>query len=152
MIGLEREMVYRVRPKGPLGRTDGSPHGVREFWELSDAELVGPRIHATSLGAGGDWFRVASSDGFSRPRVRMQFVTSDGAFVLLSYTGLVKATDAFIRAAETQGSTDFHEQYMRMQLSFETGAAAYNWLNESLWIAEGRLATGSIEYIVYRVT
>jgi hypothetical protein len=152
MIGFEREMLYRVRPRGPLGRTDGSSSGVREYWELIEAELVGPRIRATSLGAGGDWFRVDSSDGLSRPDVRMQFVTNDGALVLLRYTGLVRATEAFLRAAENGGSTEFADQYMRMQLTFDTGAAAYRWLNESLWLAEGRLDSGRIEYAVYRVT
>jgi hypothetical protein len=39
MIGLEREMTYRVRPRGPLGRTDGSPIGLREYWEFNEAEL-----------------------------------------------------------------------------------------------------------------
>jgi hypothetical protein len=152
MIRLEREMIYRVRPKGPLGRTEGSPNGVREYWELIEAELRGPRIHATSHGAGSDWFRVAGSDGLSRPEVRVQFLTSDGALVLLHYTGLVRATEAFVRAAETQGSTEFDDQYMRMQLTFATGAESYRWLNESLWLAEGRLDAGWIEYVVYRVT
>jgi hypothetical protein len=152
MIGLEREMIYRVRPRGPLGRTDGSPTGVREYWEFSEAELSGPRIQAKVHGMGSDWFCVASSDGLSRPEVRLQFLTTDGALVLLSYTGLVRATDAFKRAAANDGATEFDEQYMRMHLAFDTGAASYRWLNESLWLAEGRLDSGWIEYVVYRVT
>jgi hypothetical protein len=152
VIGLEREMIYRVRPRGPLGRTDGSPKGVREYWELGEAELRGPRVRAKAHAVGSDWFCVASSDGLSRPEVRVQFLTDDGALVLLCYTGLVRATDAFVRAAEVNGSTEFAEQYMRMQLTFDTGAASYRWLNESLWLAEGRLDSGWIEYAVYRVT
>jgi hypothetical protein len=153
MIRLEREMIYRVRPRGPLGRTDGAPEGVREYWELSEAELRGPRIDAKSHGAGSDWFRVSTHrDELSRPDVRVQFLTTDGALVLLHYTGLVRATEAFVRAADTQGSTAFEDQYMRMQLTFATGAESYRWLYESLWLAAGRLDSGWIEYVVYRVT
>ena len=41
---------------------------------------------------------------------------------------------------------------MRMHMRFETGADNYCWLNESLFIAEGRLAgPKEIEYRIYRV-
>jgi hypothetical protein len=78
--------------------------------------------------------------------------TPDEEVVLLHYTGLVLATDAFNRAAESNGTTDFADQTMRMSLSFETGATKYAWLNQSLFIAEGRLNRGLVEYRVYRVT
>jgi hypothetical protein len=42
---------------------------------------------------------------------------------------------------------------MRMAMTFDTGAEDHAWLNESLFIAEGRLAGRSeIEYAIYRVT
>ena len=63
-----------------------------------------------------------SADRFGRPDVRVQLVTDDGAVILLHYTGLVERTVAF------------------------------RWLNESLFIAEGRLAgPQEIEYRIYRV-
>jgi hypothetical protein len=41
---------------------------------------------------------------------------------------------------------------MRMHMRFETGAEKYSWLNESLFIAEGRLSgEKQIEYRIYRV-
>lgn len=41
---------------------------------------------------------------------------------------------------------------MRMTMRFEAGAEKYRWLNESLFIAEGRLAgPNKIEYRIYRV-
>ena len=59
-------------------------------------------------------------------------------------------SDLLRRAAARDSSTEFDEQYMRMPLRFDTGAASYRWLNESLWLAEGRLDSGWIEYVVYR--
>ena len=93
-----------------------------------------------------------SSDRFGRPDVRVQFVTDDGATILLHYTGLVERPDAFRKAAEQGTETEWDDQYMGMAMRFDTGAAKYTWLNESLFIAKGRL-TGDkeIEYRIYRV-
>lgn len=42
---------------------------------------------------------------------------------------------------------------MRLVLRFEAGAERYKWLNQSLFVAKGRLVgTGQIEYAVMRVT
>ena len=46
---------------------------------------------------GGDWMNV-SADRFGRPNVRVQFVTGDGAIILLHYTGLVEANRRFPRS------------------------------------------------------
>ena len=41
---------------------------------------------------------------------------------------------------------------MRMAMRFDTGVGKYAWLNESLFLAEGRLAgPNQIEYRIYRV-
>jgi hypothetical protein len=151
MLELVPEFIYRLRSVGPLPTTDGSPTGVRQYWQMSDAELEGARIRARAPYVGGDWMRVCP-DGYARPDVRVQFVTDDQEVVLLHYTGLVLATDAFNRAAETNGTTKFGDQIMRMSLTFETGAEKYQWLNQHLFVAEGRLRDGLVEYQVYRVT
>jgi Protein of unknown function (DUF3237) len=42
---------------------------------------------------------------------------------------------------------------MRMAMNFDTGHPRYAWLNQHLFIAEGRLAgKEQLEYRVYRVT
>ena len=152
MIGLEFEMTHRFTTRGPLGRTEHSPIGAREYWEMSHGTLTGARIEATIGMPGGDW-NVLSTDRFGRPDVRVQLVTDDGALVLLHYTGLVERSPKFVRAAERNASTDWADQYMRMFMRFDTGAPRYSWLNESLFIAEGRLhGTNEVEYAVYRLT
>lgn len=71
----------------------------------------------------------------------------------MHYTGLVQQTEAFKRAAEADRETAWADQYMRLSIRFDTGAANYAWLNTSLFVAAGRLlGTGRIEYAVYRVT
>jgi hypothetical protein len=151
MIQLEKEMTYRVRVNGPLDSTAGAPLGEIQYWEMADAWLEGPRISARAAMPGGDWMRVGT-DGYWRPDVRVQFKTGDGAVVLLHYTGLVKPSEAFARAAKEGATTRFEDQYLRQILRFETGDAQYLWLTQELFVAEGRLAAqGLIEYNVYRL-
>jgi hypothetical protein len=152
IMGLHPEMMYRVRTTHPLDPTQGSPLGVTQYWQVTEAELTGDRIDAKLAVTGGDWMQM-SSDGFWRPNVRAQFETNDGAIVLMHYTGLVEQTEAFKRAAEADRETQWHDQYLRLAIRFDTGAERYRWLNTNLFVAAGRLlGTGRIEYTVCRLT
>jgi hypothetical protein len=151
VIELRYEMTYRFRVRGPLPPTEGSPRGARQYWEMTAGTLQGDRIQATIAMPGGDW-HVVGSDQFGRPDVRVQFVTQDGAVILLHYTGLVERTAAFNAAADAGGDTGWDDQYMRMFMTFETGAERYAWLNQHLFVARGRLAgPAEIEYEIYRM-
>ena len=46
-----------------------------------------------------------------------------------------------IRAAERDAATRFTDHYMRMAITFQTGAPRYGWLNRHLFIAEGVCST-----------
>jgi hypothetical protein len=152
MIGLAPEMIYRVRTTNPSAPTEGSPYGVVQYWQVSEATLQGARISAKLLATGSDWMEM-SSDGFWRPHVRAQFVTGDGHLILMRYTGLVEQSERFKAAAEADEETHWDDQYMRLAIQFATGAERYAFLNTSLFVAAGRLlGTGHIEYDVQRVT
>jgi hypothetical protein len=43
------------------------------------------------------------------------------------------------------------DQYFRTTPQFETDGARYSWLNQSIFVAEGRIAPGGVKYKVYRV-
>lgn len=148
---LEFEMTYRFKTKGPLTSTNDSPFGEKQYWEMSEGSLYGSRINAKIIMPGGDWMNV-SPDGFWRPNVRVQLQTEDNTIVLLSYTGLVEQSQSFKEAASLGKETNWDDQYMRMIMQFETGVGKYSWLNESIFIAAGRLInTYEIEYRIYRV-
>jgi hypothetical protein len=150
-LDLEFAMTYVVRTSHPLDPTTGSPWGARQYWQVSEAMLDGPRIKARLAATGTDWMGVGD-DGFWRPDVRAPFVTDDGAVVLMAYTGLVQQTSRFAKAAEADEPTGWSDQYMRLSIRFETAAPQHSWLNTSLFVARGRLlGTGHIEYQVYRV-
>ena len=56
------------------------------------------------------------------------------------------------RATAAGSGTDYGDQYFRTSPRFETGEPRYAWLNQTLFVAEGRLRPGMVEYKVYRVT
>jgi hypothetical protein len=119
---------------------------------MAEATLEGKRIKARSAMPGIDWF-APGTDGFGRPDVRLQFITDDKAVVLLHYTGLVEMNALFAKAAETGTETRFEDHYMRMAMSFDTGDPKYAWLNQHLFVGEGRLSgQEQLEYRVYRVS
>lgn len=148
---MQYEMTDRFRTRGPLASTSGAPTGTRQYWEMTEGTLEGPRLRARIAMPGGDWHLIGT-DGFGRPDVRVQLETDDGAILLLHYTGLVQVTPAFTDAAESGGETQFGDQYTRMEMRFEAGVGRYAWLTQSLFVAEGRIAgVSEIEYRIYRV-
>jgi len=152
MPQLEYEMTYHLTVRGPLPSTKGAPGGERVHWEMAQATLKGKRIKARSAMPGTDWF-APGPDGFGRPDVRLQFITEDNAIILLHYTGLVQMNELFANAAAAGAATRFEDHYMRMSMVFETGSPQYDWLNQHLFVAEGRLAGDKqLEYRIYRVT
>ena len=108
MARLEFEMIYRLRVRGPMPATQGSPVGERLYWEMSEGTLEGPRIKARIAMPGGDWYRPGA-DGFGRPDVRVQFITNDDAVNLLHYSGLMQMNDAFTKSAKAGNATRFED-------------------------------------------
>ena len=85
--------------------------------------------------------------------IQSAFLTESNDLILMSYTGLVEQTDAFVAAAEQDRETAFADQYMRLVLTSDTGASEFLWLTRNIFIAAGRLlGTGRIEYAVYRLS
>jgi hypothetical protein len=150
MLDLEYEMTFTERIEGPLGPTIGTPS--RLCWQITEATLVGPRITASLAMLGTDWIRV-ESDGTRRQDQRTQFLTSDGALILMRYdAALIRGGEKFSGALENGRETAFADQYMCMVPQFDVSSDAYTWLTQSLFIARGRLAgPRRIEYELYRI-
>ena len=101
---------------------------------------------------GGDWL-LAGADGFSRLDVRIQLLTDDGAAIYGTYCGLLE-TNARVQAAlsDPKSGTDFGDHYFRTTPRFETGDPRYAWMNQTLFVSEGRMLPGPIvQYRCYRV-
>jgi len=124
--------------------------GRRRIAPIRGGRFVGDRIKGVVLPGGADWVLVRS-DGVIMIDVRITLKTDDYALIYCTYQGLFKAApDALARFAQGQALSEDDYQ-LRTQVRFETGVAAYAWLNDLLAIGVGRqLATGP-QYKVFEI-
>jgi hypothetical protein len=147
---LVLEAVCSAQLKPPV-MVGAGPYGVRMVFEVVDGELTGPRIAAKVLPAGADWVLIGH-DNWARMDVRAQFETGDGAVIYAQYHGLIELTDAASRALTDGAATEFGDHYFRVTPRLETGSTEYEWVNQALFVGEGRFTGGlGLEYRIYRV-
>jgi hypothetical protein len=60
--------------------------------------------------------------------------------------------DAVQGAVAAGGSTEHDDQYFRSTPRFETGDPRYSCANTTLFVGQGRLVPGGVEYEIYRVS
>lgn len=129
----------------------GGPMGNRIYLEVTDGAASGERFNARAVGGGGDW-AVLGPDGYGRIDVRLQFKTDDDAHVYIQYFGLLEINAIVGQALATGAATTFDDQYFRTTPRIETGDPRYAWMNQTVFVARGRLREGlGVEYEVYRV-
>jgi len=151
MPSLEYELTYRAKVNPPLNVGAG-PYGNRIVADVTGGDFEGPRLKGKILGGGGDW-ALLGPDGRARLDVRIQMVTNDGATIYLYYPGIIEFSAKVQQALEKQLGTDFSDHYWRTTPRFETGDSRYAWLNQTMFVGEGRMLPGLVvEYRVYRVT
>ena len=150
-MDLVHEFDYHAMLKPPV--EIGGPSGTRMFFEVTgEGRVEGERLKARVLTGGGDWLRVGA-DGVGRLDVRAQMQTDDGAVVYVHYDGILELNETVQQALATGGETQFADQYFRSTPRFQTGDERYAWLNQSVFVAEGRTYPGfGVEYRVYRIT
>jgi hypothetical protein len=148
-MNLEYEFTYHANLKAPVVIGAG-PYGTRLFYEITGGRVEGARINGTVLTGGGDWLLVGP-DGWGRLDVRAQFLTDDGAAIYCAYYGVVEMNATVQQAGAAGTGTDYGDQYFRTTPRFETGDPRYAWLNQTLFVGEGRLRPGGVEYKVCRV-
>jgi len=148
-MNFELEFTFGATFKPPVDIGAG-PFGNRNVYELTGGTVEGKRLKGKVLTGGADWLLIGA-DGFARLDVRGQFLTDDGASIYVQYAGLLEMNQKVGEAVASGGSTDYGDQYFRITPRLETGDPRYAWLNQSVFVAEGRLGPGKVEYKVYRV-
>ena len=147
-MNLEFAFTLSATIKVPVNVGAG-PFGERQYFEVTGGTIDG-KLNGKLLTGGGDWLLIGT-DGFARLDVRAQLVTDDGAFIYMNYFGLLELSEKVGQALASGGTTDYSDQYLRTTPRFETGDPRYAWLNQSIYVAEGRLNAGVLEYTIYRV-
>ena len=151
-IGME--LVYEfecfARHKPPV-EVGAGPYGTRVFFEVIDGEVTGERISGRLLAGGGDWLLVGP-DGMGRLDERAQIETHDNAVLCLTYEGVIEINERVQTALAEGTETAYEEQYFRTTPRLETGDERYAWVNQTVFVGQGRIYPGSgVQYRVYRV-
>lgn len=149
-MNLEYEFSYVANLKPPV-EVGAGPFGTRNFFECTGGTAEGKRLSGKLLTGGGDWL-LLGPDGYARLDVRAQMLTDDGAVLYVYYTGVLEMNAKVAEALAKGATTDYGDQYFRTTPRFETGDPRYAWLNHTIFVAEGRVGPGRVEYKVYRVT
>ena len=147
------ELVHEFTLHASLGTSfqmGGGPFGARFVAAVEGGWVKGDRITGQMIGPGADW-AVIGSDGYVHVDVRAQVRTDDGADLFIRYTGSLELNDKAIEASLGTGETAFDDQYFRTHVRIESGDDRYAWVNRSLFVGEGRMASDGVEYEVYRL-
>ena len=149
-LAVTHELTMRVSLAQP--RIVGAgPLGVRVVGGVATGTVTGTRVNGTIVGPGADWMLIGP-DGFGRVDVRLQIETDDGAVVYVRYEGLIELNAASSAALmDRAAETEWEDQYFRTAPRFETGDERYAWLNQTVFVARGRVTTDGLEYEVFRV-
>jgi hypothetical protein len=149
-MDLELEFTYEAEMGE--GQVVGSgPYGTRMVIPVSGGWVKGARINGTVTSGGGDWALIGP-DGWARFDVRGQIQTDDGAVLYLTYGGVLQLTEKVMAATGSAGETSFGDQYFRTTPCLESGDERYAWVNQTVFVARGRMSAKGVEYEVYRVT
>ena len=151
---LVHEFTYHSIVSAP-NEVGVGPYGHRQYYEMTRGSVDGHRVKGKLLGSGSDWMLVGG-DGFIRMDVRVQIETDDGAIICAHYFGPAEANQKLSQALAASTPTEFSDQSIRSHWLLETGDARYAWVNQAVFVGEGRLrpaGPGSIgfEHRVYRV-
>jgi len=148
-LQLVHEFTVQVARSGSLSIGAG-PFGTRVVGIVGGGSVTGERISGELVGPGADW-AVFGADGFAHVDVRAQIRTTDGADLFLRYEGSLQATDEMMNALRTGGSTAFGDVVWFVHARLESGAPQYEWVNRTLFVGEGRVVPGGVEYEFARV-
>lgn len=127
-----------------------SPYGQRRIINILGGAFSGPRLSGRILPGGADW-QIARSDGIVEVDARYTLETHDGALIYITNWGLRHGPPAVIGRLSAGEKVDPSEYYFRTTPTFETGAAAYAWLNGIICIGVGERRADAVIITVYEV-
>ena len=125
-------------------------YGNRMIVEVDGGEFDGPRLKGKLRRAGcADW--ATMTEDYGHLDVRGTFETHDGAFIYVEYYGRLELTPAVQAALAGDGSTEYGDSYFVTTPRMQTGDPRYQWVNNIVCVAHGKLSPGRVDYEVFEV-
>jgi hypothetical protein len=117
-----------VAPPRIIGRVGG---GERRIVDILGGEVAGPRLAGKVLPGGADW-QIVREDATAVLEARYTIETADGTLVYVRNLGYRHGPPEVLAAIARGEEVDPARYYFRTAPTFETGAAALDWLNRTV--------------------
>ena len=140
-------MHLKVRPLVMVGTTPGVD---RRIGLVSGGSFDGERLSGQVIDGGSDW-QAARADGSTTLDVRLVLKTDDDAMIAMTYRGVRHGPTDVITRMERGEAVDPERYYFRINPTFETAAATYDWLNRILAVGIGHRRPDGPVYSVFEV-
>src|SRR5262249_10860167 len=132
---LPVEFLFTMTARlGPVAEIKDGPQGARHIFPVIGGSFEGPRLCGVFETPCGDWL-TRRPDRSGKLDVRLTLRTEDGAYILMTYNGIVTKVDG--------------RPSIRTSPLFETGDERYAWLNSVQAVGIGGDAPGGVTYEVY---
>lgn len=142
-------MSYYARLGAAL-QVGSTMYGNRMIVEVDGGEFQGPRLNGVLRKAGcADWLTMA--EDYGHLDVRATFETHDGAHIYVEYIGRLELTPAVQAALAGNGTTEYGEAYFVTAPRMQTGDPRYQWVNNIVCVAQGKISAGRVDYQVFQV-
>jgi hypothetical protein len=134
------EAVADVGAPQDLGVT---PHGRRRIIPVLGGRFAGPAIRGCILPGGADW-QILRADGAAELDARYTLETDDGALIYVSNQGMRRGSPEVLARLNADETVDPASYYFRTVAQFETGAPAYQWLTDAIFVASAERYPGQV--------
>jgi hypothetical protein len=135
-----------VPPLIVIGQT---PNAFRRIGVVQGGSFEGERLSGEVV-TGNDWQSVRT-DSCIRLDVRLVLKTTDGEFIVMTYTCLRAGPPSVIEKLDRGEEVDPASYYFRMNPMFETGSKKYDWMNRIMAIGTGVRRSDGPVYSIFEV-
>jgi hypothetical protein len=135
-----------VPPLIVIGQT---PNAFRRIGVVQGGSFEGERLSGEVV-TGNDWQSVRT-DSCIRLDVRLVLKTTDGEFIVMTYTCLRAGSPSVIEKLDRGEEVDPASYYFRMNPMFETGSKKYDWMNRIMAIGTGVRRSDGPVYSIFEV-
>lgn len=134
---LERVMEYSGRIQSPVAEVGVGPLGHRQIYAVVYGSFEGPRLKGNLLPGSAD-AALSNADGTMWLDLRSTFEPDDGAYIYCQGNGVWRSDPAQPDKSEGEPA-EYGDMYIMSTQQFETGGERYKWLNDMVFVAEGKM-------------
>ena len=148
---LSTQYVFTITARiGGVTTAGDIGHGVRRIIPITGGEVRGPDINGKVCAFGAD-FQIIRPNELIELEAKYVFETDDGAVVYVENKGIRFGPVELLQRLKRGEAVDPKLIYFRTVPRFETGAAKYRWLMESLFVGSAARHADRVVVDVHQV-